>query len=173
MMRLLTLELKQRATFLDYIFGGCEIGLTIAIDFTGSNGDPSKPNSLHYKGDLARNSYLNAIKSVGNILQYYDTDKQIPVLGYGAHLPQGTTSHCFAVNGNIFDPECDGLDGVVESYIRAINNVRLSGPTNFASIIECVNDMTEKMEVSQQNQKYNILLIITDGRITDMDETTD
>mmetsp|Transcript_6807 Transcript_6807/g.7874 ORF Transcript_6807/g.7874 Transcript_6807/m.7874 type:complete len:173 (+) Transcript_6807:933-1451(+) len=172
-MTLVNLEMRERATFLDYIFGGCEIGLTIAVDFTGSNGDPSRQSSLHYKGNLARNEYLNAIKSVGNILQYYDTDKQIPVLGYGATIKSHSTSHCFALNGNIFDPECDGLDGVVEAYVRAINNVRLSGPTNFAPIIEMVNDMTEQMECSQQNQKYNILLIITDGQISDMSETTD
>jgi len=33
--------------------------------------------------------------------------------------------------------------------------------------------MTEQLEVSQQNQQYNILLIITDGQISDMAETTD
>lgn len=78
------LETKKRHTFLEYVFGGCEIGLNIAIDFTGSNGDPNNRNSLHYHGDLQRNEYLKAIKSVGNILQYYDSDKQVPVLGYGA-----------------------------------------------------------------------------------------
>lgn len=31
---------EERATFLDYIFGGCEIGVHVAIDFTLSNGDP-------------------------------------------------------------------------------------------------------------------------------------
>jgi hypothetical protein len=32
---------KQRSTnFLEYVFGGCEINLNIAIDFTASNGDP-------------------------------------------------------------------------------------------------------------------------------------
>lgn len=67
-MRLESLEFKSRATFLEYVFGGCEIGLTVAIDFTGSNGDPKSLFSLHYKGDLERNEYLNAIKSVGNIL---------------------------------------------------------------------------------------------------------
>ena len=61
------LEVKQRHSFLEYVFGGCEIGLTVAIDFTLSNGDPSKPSSLHYL-DMQRNEYLNAIKSVGNIL---------------------------------------------------------------------------------------------------------
>ena len=31
-----------------------------------------------------------------------------------------------------------------------------------------VNDMAEEDNVSQDNQKYNILLIITDGIINDM-----
>ena len=33
--------------FLDYIRGGEELNLICAIDFTGSNGIPSAPNSLH------------------------------------------------------------------------------------------------------------------------------
>ena len=99
------LELSKRHTFLEYVFGGCEIGLSIAIDFTGSNGDPKKRSSLHYIGDMQRNEYLNAIKSVAGILSYYDSDKQLPLLGYGARIPNQTgTSHCFALNGNIFDP---------------------------------------------------------------------
>ena len=111
------LELTERHSFLEYVFGGCEIGLNIAIDFTGSNGDPKKPSSLHYMHDMERNEYLKAVKSVGNILQYYDSDKQVPALGYGASIPNQTgTSHCFALNGNIFDPEVDGIDGVLEAY---------------------------------------------------------
>ena len=75
MMTFTKLQLQKRHTFLEYVFGGCEIGLNIAIDFTGSNGDPASTRSLHYHGNLDRNEYLNAIKSVGNILQYYDSDK--------------------------------------------------------------------------------------------------
>ena len=36
-----------------------------------------------------------------------------------------------------------------------------------------VNDMAEEDNVSQDNQKYNILLIITDGIINDMQKTID
>ena len=36
-----------------------------------------------------------------------------------------------------------------------------------------VNDMCEGMEISQNNQKYMILMIITDGIINDMDRTID
>jgi hypothetical protein len=135
------LDIKSRATFLEYIFGGCEIGLTVAIDFTLSNGQPSKPNSLHYIGDLQKNEYLKAIQAVGSILQYYDSDKQIPVLGFGATIPPYTqqANHCFALNGNIFDPEVDGIENVVEVYKHAIQRVELYGPTNFAPILNLVN----------------------------------
>lgn len=64
----------KRHTFLEYVFGGCEISLAIAVDFTLSNGNPTDKDSLHYF-DLQKNEYLNAIKSVGSILQYYDSDK--------------------------------------------------------------------------------------------------
>jgi hypothetical protein len=37
-----------RVTFLDYIFGGCEIGVHVAIDYTLSNGPVKDPESLHY-----------------------------------------------------------------------------------------------------------------------------
>lgn len=148
--------------------------MSVAIDFTLSNGHPSERDSLHYL-DLNKNEYLNAIRSVGNILQYYDSDKHIPVLGFGATVPPSTNraSHCFALNGNIFDPEVDGLDGVVEAYKNALKNVNLYGPTNFAPIIELINDMAEGEQVDQLNQKYNILLIITDGIINDMQKTID
>lgn len=33
---------------LQFIAGGCEISMITAIDFTGSNGDPEEPSSLHY-----------------------------------------------------------------------------------------------------------------------------
>ena len=108
---------NKRATFLEYIFGGCEIQLSIAIDLTLSNGDPNHPNSLHYF-DSNKNEYLKVINSVGNILQYYDSDKHITALGFGARIPPNdkVASHCFALNGDIFSPDVDGLDGVVEAY---------------------------------------------------------
>ena len=55
-----SIKFDKRYSFLDYVFGGCEISLSIAIDFTLSNGDPSDPESLHYF-DPKKNEYLQAI----------------------------------------------------------------------------------------------------------------
>jgi hypothetical protein len=57
-------------------------------------------------------------------------------------------SHCFALNGDIFDPEVDGLDGVISAYKSSLKNVNLYGPTNFAPIVEMVCDMAEEEKVS-------------------------
>jgi len=50
-------EMKRSANFLEYVFGGCNINLSIAIDFTASNGHPKDPGSLHYMGNIQNNQY--------------------------------------------------------------------------------------------------------------------
>ena len=52
--------IKKKESFLDYVFGGCEIGLQIAVDFTLSNGEITQPQSLHF-WDPNRNQYVLAM----------------------------------------------------------------------------------------------------------------
>jgi hypothetical protein len=52
------------------------------------------------------------------------------------------------LNGNIFNPECDGIEGVMEAYKNSINRAALYGPTHFSSLLDLVNEMTESMNVS-------------------------
>ncbi len=43
---------------MDYLRGGEQINLMVAVDFTGSNGNPKDPDSLHYlHPDGTLNSY--------------------------------------------------------------------------------------------------------------------
>lgn len=141
--------IKPRESFLDYVFGGCEIGLQIAVDFTASNGDPTSPHSLHY-WNPQHNQYYNVIKQVGAILENYDSDKAFPLYGFGGMLPSDNrASHCFAMNGNIFNPEVKGIDRVLQCYQSAITKARLSGPTNFADVLRQVNEHTSGNDLEQ------------------------
>eukprot|EP00742_Colponemidia_sp_Colp-10_P002200 GILJ01002352.1.p1 GENE.GILJ01002352.1~~GILJ01002352.1.p1 ORF type:complete len:570 (+),score=97.05 GILJ01002352.1:35-1711(+) len=159
-------------TFLDYIAGGCELNLIVAIDFTGSNGDPNHPNSLHFRNPMAPNEYARSVMAVGEILLPYDSDGNIPVYGFGAVVPHlGTaTHHCFPLTFNYQQPEVPGVAGLLNAYNNAINCVRLSGPTIFSQVLDAAMNMASQY-VSQAEQKYFILLIITDGVINDMDAT--
>ena len=81
-------ELKERLSFLDYIMGGCEIGVQVAVDFTLSNGAPHTPGSLHRLDPRTMsNRYTEAIREVVGILEAYDHNNMIPVYGFGAILP--------------------------------------------------------------------------------------
>lgn len=59
-MKFKSVKINKRHTFLEYVFGGCEMSLVVAVDFTLSNGDPKDKDSLHYF-DINKNEYLNAI----------------------------------------------------------------------------------------------------------------
>lgn len=61
----------------------------------------------HYQQD---NEYVTAIKSVASVLVPYDSDQKIPVFGFGARMPTGTVSHCFPLNGNLQNPEVQGVE---------------------------------------------------------------
>ena len=41
-------KLRKGYSFLDYVRAGTELACTIAIDFTASNGNPERPDSLHH-----------------------------------------------------------------------------------------------------------------------------
>lgn len=71
-------KVVKEYTFLDYIMGGCQLNFIVGIDFTGSNGDPRSPNSLHYLNPSGFNEYQMAIWAVGAVIQDYDTDKLFP-----------------------------------------------------------------------------------------------
>ncbi|KAF9359376.1 hypothetical protein BGX26_012494 [Mortierella sp. AD094] len=159
-------SITEAPSFLDFIAGGGTLGLCIAIDFTQSNGDPRSPQSLHYKNPTGENEYTRAIRSVGNVLQCYDTDKKFPVFGFGGRI-NGQVSHAFALNGNPSNPEVEGVEGVLSAYWNAHSFVELYGPTNFAPVISEATNIARSCEP----YGYTTLLILTDGAITDMDAT--
>ncbi|XP_071753059.1 copine-3-like isoform X2 [Centroberyx gerrardi] len=165
-------EIVKEYTFLDYIMGGCQINFTIAIDFTGSNGDPRLPQSLHYINPQGYNEYLAAIWAVGSVIQDYDSDKMFPAFGFGAQLPPTwQVSHEFPINFNPSNPFCAGIEGVVCAYQQCLPQVKLYGPTNFAPIINHVAQFGRQAIQQETASQYYVLLIITDGVITDMDQT--
>uniref|UniRef100_A0A672INJ4 Copine-3-like n=1 Tax=Salarias fasciatus TaxID=181472 RepID=A0A672INJ4_SALFA len=167
-----TSPVVKEYTFLDYIMGGCQINFTVAIDFTGSNGDPRSPQSLHYISPQGVNEYLSAIWSVGNVIQDYDSDKMFPAFGFGAQIPPSwQVSHEFPLNFNPASPFCAGVEGIVEAYRVCLPQVKLYGPTNFSPIINHVACFAKQALQQTTASQYFVLLIITDGVITDMDET--
>ena len=71
----------ENPNFVDYLRSGWQISLSVAIDFTASNGQLSDPSSLHVLNE--KNQYTKAIRQVGDILESYDQFKNFPCFGFG------------------------------------------------------------------------------------------
>jgi hypothetical protein len=84
------------------------------------------------------NQYEQALYNVGSVLEPYDSDKSFPVYGFGGvptHMNTNTTSHCFPMNGNLQDPEIQGIEAIVACYRQTLPSISLSGPTFFGPLL--------------------------------------
>ncbi|KAJ6246528.1 copine [Anaeramoeba flamelloides] len=161
---------NERGTFLQYLRGGCQLHLMIAIDLTVSNGNPNKTTSLHFYNKNSPNylnQYQRAILTTCNVLLDYDSTKRVPVYGFGA-IPPGSnqTSHCFPLNFNPQNPNCEGIQGIMSAYINSLSRVKFNAPTTFESVINMARRTVSQIRNTQTKQDYYIQLIICDGTVT-------
>ena len=179
-------------SFLDFIQGGLNLRLMVAIDFTASNGNPNDPSSLHYIDPTAktRNKYEMALETIGNIVVPYDSDQMIPVWGFVSYncvyaednttnhkLLQGAmlhetkkVSHRFPLTFSTITDEVKGVEGLLDAYRKTFLEIELSGPTLFGPVLKAATQLASA-PFTQNTQHYSILLIITDGVVNDMKVT--
>lgn len=117
------------------------------------------------------NDYEKAISAIVSILAKYDSDQKFPVVGFGAKYG-GVIQHCFQCGNS---DEVHGVQGVLEAYRGVFRSgLVMSGPTVFTDVIRvAANRATASLQASQQRglQTYSILLILTDGAVSDAQAT--
>ena len=91
-----------------------------------------------------------------------------PCFGFGAKI-EGKGHRLFNLNFQS-NPNIQYIEGIIQAYHGAINYVQLFGPTYFGPIIKAVINIIKN---ECNNLKYQILLILTDGKIDDIDDTID
>mmetsp|Transcript_38901 Transcript_38901/g.59112 ORF Transcript_38901/g.59112 Transcript_38901/m.59112 type:complete len:161 (+) Transcript_38901:761-1243(+) len=68
-------RINEQPSFAEYLKSGWHINLSVAIDYTASNGDPKDPDSLHHTNERedgkSMNQYEEAMTQVGTILETY------------------------------------------------------------------------------------------------------
>ncbi|EEC48300.1 predicted protein [Phaeodactylum tricornutum CCAP 1055/1] len=161
---------SRRPEFVDYLSGGCQISLAVAIDFTASNGDPRQPGTPHYfhpPESKEWNDYEKAIFAVGSILAKYDSDQRFPVWGFGAKY-NNVVRHCFQCGSDV---EVEGVQGIMDAYRGVFRTpLTMSYPTIFTEVIQTSASYARHEQV-QSKLSYTILLILTSGNVENMKET--
>jgi len=139
--------------------------LIIGIDYTKSNTWNGKrtfaDRCLHDSTIGALNPYQEVIAIIGKTLEPFDDDKLIPVYGFG-----DLTTTDKKVFPFFPDRPCNGFEEVLQRYNEITPNINLSGPTSFAPLIY------EAIRVVKESNSYHILVIIADGQVTNVKDTT-
>ncbi|PNX74251.1 E3 ubiquitin-protein ligase rglg2-like protein, partial [Trifolium pratense] len=134
--------------------------LILGIDFTKSNewtGQNSfNRRSLHAIGNTP-NPYEKAISIVGKTLAPFGHDNLIPCFGFG----DSTTHDQEVFSFHSDHSPCHGFEEVLACYKKIVPNLKLSGPTSYAPVIEAAIDIVEK-----RHGQFHILVIIADGQVT-------
>jgi Copine/C2 domain len=140
---------SDRPEFVDYLSGGCQISLAVAIDFTASNGDPRQPGTPHYfhpPESKEWNDYEKAIFAVGSILAKYDSDQRFPVWGFGAKY-NNVVRHCFQCGTDV---EVDGVQGIMDAYRGVFRTpLTMSYPTKLMEVIQTAAAYARHEQVCQ------------------------
>ena len=110
------------------------MNLSIAIDFTGSNGHPlydfslhkikdgfinNYENSLHYIKNGFINNYEKAIRENIKIISMYNKQDKYNVYGFGANV-NGIFKNIFAIN-RADDPSIIGIENIISKYKETVN----------------------------------------------------
>jgi Copine len=117
------------------------------------------------------NQYEMAMAAIVSILAKYDSDQLFPVLGFGAKIG-GAINHCFQCGAT---EEVKGVNGVLEAYNQVFKSgLVMSGPTVFTEVMEAAAARAQSsLEAAQRRgqQAYTVLLILTDGEVSDVRAT--
>jgi len=142
--------------------------MIIGIDFTKSNTWQGQRTfggqCLHALGQRM-NPYQEVIQIMGQTLSNFDDDDMIPVYGFG----DATTGDkgVFQITGTGPYGECHTHNQVLQRYTQEVQRRTLSGPTNFAPVIN------QAINIVQRERSYHILIIIADGAVTAKQKTAD
>ena len=143
-------------SFTDFLQAGMQMAVEIYVDFTGSNGNPSKPTSLHYYAS-GTTQYEDAALAVARVVAPYDSDGGIDMYGFGGVFQNGRTSHCHSLG------EAKDVEDISRVYRETLRTVTLSGPTYFREIIE-----KAAQAARERTNTYTIMVILCDGGCNDL-----
>ncbi|TMS39696.1 hypothetical protein L596_006180 [Steinernema carpocapsae] len=134
-------------TFLDYVISGAHVHFALAM--------------------------ISRARKTRQQFQEYDPANQYAAFGFGARIPplyRESQEFCLSLET---DPNCRGVDGVMNAFTTALATVKPLSSASFAHVIYYVSKLAQHSH-SRGNTgrpQYYVLTIITRGCIRDLKET--
>lgn len=158
----------------DCIVNGTEFDISIAVDFTISNGAASNPNSFHQLSGF--NHYRKAMELILDVMFNFDKEEKVALYGFGAKIKgikefdEEEINHCFPLSGDPKRVTVTGIEAAVKAYESIVPSLKFYGPTYFRYFLREVIEKT-KRKLQKNSKIYSVLIVLTDGVNTDRNKT--
>jgi hypothetical protein len=175
----ITVALRPKYSMADFIARGMKIHMGMAVDFTASNGQCDKKNSLHFLPNykpgvfhVCNNDYFRAIQSVTTVLDQY-AHEPYQAVGFGAYsnLDAFRSKKVTLIP---FPGRLNTCADLLASYLKLVPTLTFASPTHFSPFLEhFLNYVESRCKFTNDEQNYFILFVSTDGKMEDMDLACD
>lgn len=169
-LKVLKAHIEEIPSMLQYISGGMEIDLTIAVDCSLNNGARTEDTQgLHTRSNQYLNDYQAAIDKVGIIMESYSKDKIFNIWGFGAAF-NGDEKPIFPLGSGAGV----GALGLLELYNEFFGDEPTHEPGEVPILKPTIiKAMYRAIEQSHVRHSYSVLCILTAGNVLDMQKTVD
>lgn len=168
--RIEEINVKLRSKVLSFReHGAKECGFIVGIDCTESNTATGKKSfgnrPLHEISKSRLNFYEIVLGMIGSLALHLTPDNRFPVFIFGDSKTTDKRVRPLYQDQNGYN-ECFGIKHAMAEYRKQIPSIDLSGPTSFKPIIRAA------IEISEQKRQFQVLVIIGDGAVTNLYETS-
>lgn len=168
-LKVLKAQIIQIPSLLEFICGGCEIELTVAVDCSLANGEHTEETGLHYRSNLWLNDYQAAIHKIGVIMESYSKNKKFNIWGFGADI-NGEEKPVFPLGEGVGV----GANGLLDLYEQFFGEEVTHDPLEEAAIKDVIQkSMYQAIKRSQKRHCYSVLAILTAGEVYDVQDAVD
>lgn len=155
-------------SMLQFLSGGCELDLMVAIDCTLNNGNPGQQDGLHYSSDSWLNDYQAILFKIGSIFDSYE-GQDFVCWGYGART-SSSQQNFFPMGESL-----KGANDLVKAYDRTFapanrNRLIMEKDADLTHIIQTAMSRSVKSNQGSR-QCYSTLVILSTGCVNDVKES--
>jgi len=155
----------HRPGLLQYLDGGCEIDLILAVDCGDYVNHDDKEEAHHFHHGAWYNNYQMAIEKVGAIMEPYCRNHYFNMWGYNARASREQKDNVFEMGKKI-----TGKHGLLSTYDNTLRqgNQLLARQTEsqLGSLVNMA--MFRSIKEAETRHCYSILCILTPGKVNDL-----
>lgn len=168
-MQILKSRLIDRPTFLQYLKGGCELDVMVAVDCEQSIDHADEKKAARFVHGSWLNNYQAALEKIGTLMECYSRTHHFQMWGFNAQSIEE--------NENVFvmSDKVAGKHGLLKSYERHCQRRNPLVVRNVDSHLGplITKAMYRAIQESEHRHCYSVLVVLTSGRASDLQSMTD